>query len=345
MSWNSFLRALGAAVQSTEEETFELFAQDLPSHSLGFIDGRAPFLELTIAERDLTIHQSPAVLSSNRAGGTTGAVVWKITPLFAEWLGSPSNPLFTHGVLSQRSLVLELGCGISALAGLLLAPRIARYVLTDQPYVAKLVEQNIAENQHRSQALLAHEQKNHSAGRRSGSGTRAAAAKTTRPASKRGSPSPASPATRREAAAAAPGNVARLHFTPLDWETDRVTPALAGPGEAGSFDAVLACDCIYNEALIEPFVSTCVDVCRLRAADAFTSSSSSPSSSPNSPCVCVIAQQLRDPLVFEAWLNRFSESFHTWRVPDELLHEGLRSNSGFVVHVGVLKDVVELDTL
>ena len=51
-------------------------------------------------------------------------------------------------MLSPSSLALELGCGISGLVALLLAPRIARYVLTDQPYVAKLVEQNVAENHH-----------------------------------------------------------------------------------------------------------------------------------------------------------------------------------------------------
>ena len=227
-------------------------------------------------------------------------------------------------MLSQQSLVLELGCGISALAGLLLAPRIARYVLTDQPYVAKLVEQNIAEN-HQTQTR--------------GGGAPAKTART----SKRASPNPNPGAAARKGAVA--GNVARaggIHFTPLDWETDRVTPALAaGSGEVKSFDVVLACDCIYNEALIEPFVSTCVDVCSLRAADASSSSSSSASN----PCVCVVAQQLRDPLVFEAWLTTFAESFHVWRVPDELLHKGLRSNSGFVVHVGVLKDAISIEAL
>ncbi len=54
-------------------ETFELFAQDLPSQNLGFIDPKAAAVELTIAGRDLTVHQSPSILSSNRAGGTTGA--------------------------------------------------------------------------------------------------------------------------------------------------------------------------------------------------------------------------------------------------------------------------------
>jgi hypothetical protein len=100
----------------------------------------------------------------------------------------------------------------------------------------------------------------------------------------------------------------------------------AAAAAAGSFDAVVACDCIYNEALIEPFVATCADLCRLRGEET------------EEPCVCVIAQQLRDPLVFEAWLVRFARSFHTWRVPDALLSEGLRSGTGFVVHVGVLRD-------
>lgn len=54
-------------------ETFLLFSRDIPSQNLGFVDARASKLELTVAGRDYVIHQSPTVLSSNRAGGTTGA--------------------------------------------------------------------------------------------------------------------------------------------------------------------------------------------------------------------------------------------------------------------------------
>jgi hypothetical protein len=115
-----------------------------------------------------------------------------------------------------------------------------------------------------------------------------------------------------------------------------VTASLTGPGsEAKSFDVVLACDCIYNEALVEPFVTTCVDLCRLRAAE--TEADTEAAGQGVEPTVCVVAQHLRDPLVFEAWATRFTASFHTWRVPDEMLVPGLRSNSGFVVHVGVLR--------
>jgi hypothetical protein len=221
-------------------------------------------------------------------------------------------------VLAPSSLVLELGSGISALVGLLLAPRVGRYVLTDQAYVAKLVEQNLAEN--RSAVL--------------GGGAAPTSAKTT--ASRRSRAS--TPAGRREAAAGDGAASSKLHFTPLDWETDEVTPSLTGPGsEAKSFDVVLACDCIYNEALVEPFVTTCVDLCRLRATEAAAEAETEAAGQAAEPTVCVVAQHLRDPLVFEAWATRFTASFHTWRVPDEMLVPGLRSNSGFVVHVGVLR--------
>lgn len=61
------------AQPNTFSESFLLFSRDIPSQDLGFVDAKAASLELTVAGHDLTIHQSPTVLSSNRAGGTTGA--------------------------------------------------------------------------------------------------------------------------------------------------------------------------------------------------------------------------------------------------------------------------------
>lgn len=54
-------------------EVFLLFSQSIPSQNLGFVDPKATVLDLTINGHDLTIHQSPTLLSSNRGGGTTGA--------------------------------------------------------------------------------------------------------------------------------------------------------------------------------------------------------------------------------------------------------------------------------
>ncbi len=252
--------------------------------------------------------------------------MWKITPLFAEWLCAPRNPLFATGVLTAQSAVLELGCGISAILGLVLAPRVGRYVLTDQPYVARLVEQNIADNYHD------HHQHHHRPKDRSKAGK-------ARKAKGAGVSSSSSPAETDQ----------HLRFMPLDWELDAVTASLAGGDARGGFDVVLACDCIYNEALIDPLVSTCADVCRLgrrrrRALPDGVDEGGREGEEDDEddeedprPCVCVVGQQLRDPEIFEQWLVRFARDFRVWRVPDTLLTEGLRSDSGFVVHVGILR--------
>ncbi|KAH7017669.1 hypothetical protein EDB80DRAFT_293599 [Ilyonectria destructans] len=301
-SLDELIAHLDPEIEDPEEETFILYSQPLPSLDLGFIDARASVIDVSVAGRDFTIHQSPSVLSSNRAGGTTGAVLWKITPTFASWLASPSNPLFTSGALGNPSSasVLELGCGISPLSALGLAPRVARYVLSDQPYVQRLLQRNLDENLPSTASPSVH-----------GSGSRA-----------RG---------KKRGASAAHGSQANVHFVALDWETDEVTPSLTASDQVRSFDAVVACDCVYNYALVTPFVQTCVDACRLRIKD----------STEDRPCVCVIGQQLRNDEVFESWLETFLASFRVWRVPDTALPEELRSTAGFVVHVGVLRDATQ----
>ena len=54
-------------------ESFLLFSQDIASNNLGMLNPRAPSVELSINDHEYIIHQSPALLSSHRAGGTTGA--------------------------------------------------------------------------------------------------------------------------------------------------------------------------------------------------------------------------------------------------------------------------------
>ncbi|KAL8944380.1 MAG: hypothetical protein Q9211_000614 [Gyalolechia sp. 1 TL-2023] len=127
-----------------------------------------------------------------------------------------------------------------------------------------------------------------------------------------------------------PSKHRNLDFLALDWEINSVDalPDFLGKNKAGAeskIDMVIACDCIYNESLIDPFVRTCADLCRL--ADTGPS---------ENPTICVIAQQLRSPDVFEAWLTVFMDSFRVWRVPGRLLSEGLSENSGYAVHVGIL---------
>jgi hypothetical protein len=221
-------------------------------------------------------------------------VVWKITPLFASWATSPSNLLFRCNVLDSSSIVLELGCGISGIIGLSLAPLIKSYVLTDQDYVLKLLNQNLSDNE-QDISLSTKSRKC-----------------VTKPKRGRASTNPRKPTS---------NIVARA----LDWEVDEVTCSLTDSDSDQSFDVVIACDCIYNDALIKPLVQTCIDASKLRMSDTSYGS--------DKPTVCIVAQQLRSPEVFEGWLIAFRKAFRVWRIPDE----EFKSDSGFVIHIGILR--------
>ena len=121
-------------------------------------------------------------------------------------------------------------------------------------------------------------------------------------------------------------------FSPLDWEVDDPSSLrdCVDPGSQDKgFDLLLSCDCIFNEALIAPFVRTCADICRLRPR--------------SSPTVCVIAQQLRSPDVLEAWLRETLNEFRVWRLSDEALSEDLKLGSGYVVHLLMLREDKAVD--
>lgn len=200
-------------------------------------------------------------------------------------------------------MVLELGCGISGLVALALAPKIGRYVATDQDYVLKLLRENLAKNTNtpaQSSTKPARHNSGH-AGRNLFQANQLA--RTNRP----------------------------IETMALDWELDSLAALpdllnISSIDRSTMIDAVIACDCIYNEALIDPFVRTCVDLCRLSGA--------APS---GRSTVCIVAQQLRSSTVFESWLSAFHKEFRVWRFPDELLTKGLRGNSGFAVHMGLLR--------
>jgi hypothetical protein len=223
--------------------------------------------------------------------------VWKITPLVAIWITSPDNLLFKHRVLSSTSSILELGCGISGIVGLALGPLVQHYTLTDQEYVMKLLNQNLLENMPSTSSST-------SKGRKS------------------------KPRPQKESARSKLSD--NITACSLDWETDEISSVVASfeDGKRG-FDVIIACDCIYNDALIPPFVQTFVDACQLRRAQIEDSESE--------PTLCIIAQQLRSPEVFEAWLNSFHKVFRVWRFPDTHLTKELASNSGFVIHIGIMR--------
>lgn len=181
------------------------------------------------------------------------------------------NFLAATGILHPQAHVLELGCGISGLLAMAVAPLVKTYFATDTGSVAqsKTLRQNLAEN--------------------------------------------------------APGKKcsSKIVVRTLDWEVDSAARLYDEIGLAsGQIDLLVACDCIYNESLVAPFVETCADICRL---------------SRDVPTVCLVAQQIRSPDVFGLWLAAFHDKFRAWRVPRDLIGDALSDDSGFVVHIGILR--------
>jgi hypothetical protein len=132
---------------------------------------------------------------------------------------------------------------------------------------------------------------------------------------------------------------------PLDWETDDVASFMTSHDLATGVDLLLASDCIYNYALIDPFVQTCTQVCQQRQQqrqrdhyDSRNATGVDDSATSLAPTVLLVAQQMRQPEVFEQWLEATMQKFRIWRVPDDLLTEGFRTGTGFVLHLAILKD-------
>ena len=82
------LRETGLSLVSTliaVSESFLLFAQADRSSNLGFVDSEKRLIEISVAGQDLVIEQSPSLLKSDRAEGTTGAGesanVFRLSPM------------------------------------------------------------------------------------------------------------------------------------------------------------------------------------------------------------------------------------------------------------------------
>ncbi|KAJ6135735.1 hypothetical protein N7512_000895 [Penicillium capsulatum] len=360
----SDLLANGEEVIDAEEEAFLLFSQDIPTGNLGFLDSRAASVEVTIRDDEFAIHQSPTLLSSARAGGTTGAgkrppqdlhlppetpaplpqctdsttpaCCGKSPPLFADWISSPSNPLWTHALLSPSSVVAELGCGISALVALALAPSVQHYIATDQEYVRRLFRTNLDANAGVVTSAPKQKEKSSKVKARSSKST----SKKTPSKSSDVSPTP------------------NITFTTLDWELDEprslksCIEAESSPREGHGrrerdqtdedqdhgVDLLLSCDCIYNEALVAPFVRTSAEICRLRPAYNPSLDGTDGSVSGRPPTICIVAQQQRAPDVFETWLRETLREFRVWKLSDEVLGDGLKSGTGYLVHLLMVRE-------
>lgn len=252
------------------------------------VDAQAEELDISICGRDFTIKQSPGMLQSTRAGGTTAAAVWRICVHLGEWLGSSTNPLFIERVLDADSTVIELGSGISGLVPSVLSPKVGRMLATDQQYALNLLQENIH----------AYQSKPKKAGGKS-SGSKDISN--------------------------------NIEVLPLDWEEDDISGFIRANSLQGGVDAIIVCDCVFNYALVQPLVQTCTDLCKVRSDQNIDNAQAA------NPTICIIAQQLRQPEVFENWLRAVMTTFRVWRLPDKMLTPALHESSGYVIHVGLLR--------
>lgn len=270
-------------------ETFLLFSQDIPSNNLGFVDHKAEEIELEIAGREYLVRQSPGLLNSNNHSGTTGAVLWKVTPLLAEWLSTRPPILTALNALHPEATVVELGCGLNGLLGQVLCHSVRRYVFTDLAFIVRHLKTNLVE--------------------------------ATPPRRKNGQKhkKPTSPPSQRVSGQDV------MQFCALDWETDAAETLKTSLTSDGNIDLVILCDCVYNEYLVKPLTQTCVDICHMGQKE-------------NKPTVMIIAQQLRSDTVCEEFLDNLLQQFDVWRVADDNIPSGLGADSGYVVHLAILKD-------
>lgn len=185
------------------------------------IDDKSSSLEIEVAGQQYEIRQSPGLLTSSNTEGTTGAALWKISPIIAEWLADPDGVLWSSQILHAAANVVELGCGVTGLIGCVLGRQVGKYVLTDQRSVLKLLQENVDAN--------------------------APVRSTTRKrASKKSS-----------ASGNSESNVKTLE---LNWETDDVDVLDQVLDLQESVDLVLVCDCVFNDFLLEPLTTMCESI-------------------------------------------------------------------------------------
>ncbi|RVD80339.1 uncharacterized protein DFL_008238 [Arthrobotrys flagrans] len=292
-------------VQDPEEECFLLFLNKPDNRDLGFVNRTESTVSVSINSQDLTIHQSPSLLTSTRETGTTGAVLWKVTPLLASWLTHPCNTV-SRRILKPHYTVIELGAGTSGVLAVSFAPFVGAYYATDQEYCLKLLRKNISENYKENLGNPSKSKEKYSNKR-----------------TKRGTETSSQTST---------GNATVL---PLDWQLTEVSSI--PEFKAKKIDVIIAADCIYNEFLVEPLVDTMADLSKLNRDETATGETD------HNVTLVIVAQELRSPGVLEAFMKAFCAKFRVWRLPDKLYKgcgdggKGLMEDGGYVVHVGILK--------
>ncbi|KAG5358217.1 Ribosomal lysine N-methyltransferase 5 [Yarrowia sp. B02] len=284
--------------ENISDHVYELFSsqsrRSANAQSLGFVNSTSDHVTFShdASGTEIDLHQSTAILNSS-AASTTGAVLWKVSPIFASWVldcsvekktkkgkksytyssGPAANLACTPKLFGpgNSSKVLELGCGATGLLACVFAPLVKTYVATDQTHLLKLTKRNIEANlsHYESQTIQ----------------TQSSKAKY------------------------------RLECMELDWEDpdESWSEIKEGVFEGEYPDLVIACDTIYNEYLIDPFVETLKLV-----------------SGPET--VVMVAQQLRLSDIFETFMTALIDAgLKVYAVPEQLM--GPDFAQGYSLHL------------
>lgn len=138
-------------VNEIEDHVYELFVERfVPERDLGMIQRKHGSISLTVADTDLNITQSLSLLNSGTQSSTTGAMAWKVSPLFSEWLLDHTK-LFSSPI-DHKTTVVEMGAGVSGIVACTVGPKVGRYTATDQKHILKLLKTNIEQNVDSAQA-------------------------------------------------------------------------------------------------------------------------------------------------------------------------------------------------
>ncbi|KAG5361630.1 Ribosomal lysine N-methyltransferase 5 [Yarrowia sp. C11] len=302
MQKEDLIRTEEISEENISDHVYELFSSETRrsanAQSLGFVNSGSDQVTFShdASGTEIDLHQSTAILNSS-AASTTGAVLWKVSPIFASWVldcstvtpkklakkGKKSSSFAytasTTGLActpklfgpGNTSTVLELGCGATGLLACVFAPLVKTYVATDQTHLLKLTKKNIETN-------LSHYQ------------------------------SETIPTQSNKAKY-------RLECMELDWEDPEESwnEIKTGPFEDNYPDLVIACDTIYNEYLIDPFVETLKLV-----------------SGPET--VIMVAQQLRLSDIFETFMTALIDAgLRVFAVPEHLIGEDFAQ--GYSLHL------------
>lgn len=269
--------------EAIDDHLFDLYTEHVhrEGQHLGYVDKSKEAIVVTLPKSgvEIQVRQSLTELSSRTQTSSTGFICWQAAAVFADWVMNDERCPF-HGFFGHNGAltVVELGSGVGAVCASTLGPLTRQYVATDQRHILKLLRTNFAEN------VPPH---------RYTSSTLAAAQGP-----------PQGPKKWVQAA--------KIDFVEFDWE--RLDEALHNYGQIALEmpDLVVACDTVYNEYLVPPF---------LEAVSALLAPGSA----------AVVTLQLRDEDVLHCFLQKALEhELRVYSVPDHLLSNDLIH--GFVVY-------------